>query len=276
MTATFGSLFSGIGGMDLGLERAGWECLWQVEKDEWRRRVLAKHWPGVPRYADIHEVDHEQLSPVTLIAGGDPCQANSLAGKGAVEGVHDITLGSRFLEVIEAVRPELVLRENPPARSDAPWPWWRFADGLRSLGYRAFPFALRACCLGGDHKRQRVFVLGISADNDSRRELQSEGGEREERGRFADCDEEDVADVTGTRLERTNGIGFRERQRPEPNEGCWTDWALSPVVVRDVHGVSAGLDSDPTDRAKRIAALGDSVTPPMARWIGQLLIEING
>ena len=83
MTApTFGSLFSGVGGMDLGLERAGWECRYQVEIDPYCQRVLAKHWPHVKRYGDIRggELDDE-LEPVDLICGGSPCQPVSLAGK---------------------------------------------------------------------------------------------------------------------------------------------------------------------------------------------------
>ena len=78
---TFGSLFSGIGGLDLGRERAGWTCLWQVEIDPWCRRVLAKHWPDVPKYEDVRECHatpkakkevQKGLTPVDLIAGGFP------------------------------------------------------------------------------------------------------------------------------------------------------------------------------------------------------------
>lgn len=74
---TYGSLFSGIGGLDLGLDRAGWECRFQIEIDEYCRRVLEKHWPGVKRYGDITAVRGEELEPVDLIAGGFPCQGRT-------------------------------------------------------------------------------------------------------------------------------------------------------------------------------------------------------
>ena len=70
---SFGSLFSGIGGIDLGLERAGMVCRWQVEIDEYCRKVLAKHWPEVPKYGDIRELTGAELEPADLIAGGFPC-----------------------------------------------------------------------------------------------------------------------------------------------------------------------------------------------------------
>jgi hypothetical protein len=69
---TFGSLFAGIGGVDLGLERAGWECRWQVEIDPFCRHVLEHHWPDVPRYGDIRELDWNGVERVDLLAGGFP------------------------------------------------------------------------------------------------------------------------------------------------------------------------------------------------------------
>jgi DNA (cytosine-5)-methyltransferase 1 len=94
---TFGSLFSGVGGFDLGLERAGWECKWQVEIDDWRRAVLESHWPDVQRLADVRDVrggvwqplgaeiqhDGPTLAPVDLLCGGFPCQDVSIAGRRA-------------------------------------------------------------------------------------------------------------------------------------------------------------------------------------------------
>lgn len=77
----FGSLFAGIGGIDLGLERAGMECAWQVEVDEYHREVLASHWPDVTRYEDVKDCGRHNLYPVDLIAGGFPCQPVSIASK---------------------------------------------------------------------------------------------------------------------------------------------------------------------------------------------------
>ena len=67
-----GSLFSGIGGLDLGLERAGMEIRWQCEAEEFCRRVLAKHWPGVPCYPNVRELEGDKVEPVDLIVGGFP------------------------------------------------------------------------------------------------------------------------------------------------------------------------------------------------------------
>jgi DNA (cytosine-5)-methyltransferase 1 len=158
---TFGSLFAGIGGIDLGLERAGMTCKWQVEIDPWCRQVLAKHWPDVRRYEDVKAVGGDTLEPVELIAGGFPCQDVSVAGQGA--GIKDGTrsgLWSEFHRIIRELRPRYVLVENVPGL---------FANGmgrvlgdLAEIGYDAEWEVLSAADVGAPHLRKRVFIVAYS------------------------------------------------------------------------------------------------------------------
>jgi DNA (cytosine-5)-methyltransferase 1 len=109
---TFGSLFSGIGGIDLGLERAGMICRWQVEIDAFARRVLAKHWPGVHQHDDVRTFPDgdPQAFSVEVIAGGFPCQDISVAGRGA--GIKKGTrsgLWSEYARIVRVVRPKFVV-----------------------------------------------------------------------------------------------------------------------------------------------------------------------
>lgn len=230
---TFGSLFTGIGGMDLGLEQAGMRCVWQVEIDPFCRRVLAKHWPNVPRWDDVTTFTGEGVATPDCIVGGDPCQANSAAGKSSA-----VSLGAEFLRVVAAIRPRIVLRENPThVRKNAPWPWWRFRDGLRSLGYVVLPFRLRACCVGADHRRDRLFLLATFADANS------------------------------NRLER----GPRSQGRVEsvqlPRLVASTDWPQIPTDFGfdSRAGIPGYVDG--------VRGLGNAVVPQVAQWIGKQIMK---
>jgi len=153
-----GSLFSGIGGLDLGLERAGHKVIWQSEIDPYACRVLKKHWPDVPNMGDITRIDWSEVEQPDFVCGGDPCQENSRARTGC--RTTQPSLGHEFIRAIAGLRPGFVLRENPAnVRTDAPWPWQRIRFELRRLGYIVLPFRLRACCLGADHQRDRLFLL---------------------------------------------------------------------------------------------------------------------
>jgi DNA (cytosine-5)-methyltransferase 1 len=104
---TYGSLFSGIGGIDLGLDRAGLECRWQIEIDKTCREILEKHWPGVKRYDDIRAVTAADLEPVDLLCGGFPCQDLSQAGKRAgIDGSRS-GLWAEFARLIGELRPAI-------------------------------------------------------------------------------------------------------------------------------------------------------------------------
>jgi DNA (cytosine-5)-methyltransferase 1 len=83
MTLTFGSLFAGVGGFDMGFEKAGFECKFQVEWDKNCRQILNKHWPDIPKWGDVSDVNGAEIPPVDCIIFGSPCQDLSVAGKRA-------------------------------------------------------------------------------------------------------------------------------------------------------------------------------------------------
>jgi DNA (cytosine-5)-methyltransferase 1 len=115
---TFGSLFAGIGGFDLGFERAGLFCKWQVEVNEFCQRVLAKHWPDTRRHDDVRTFppNESRAWKVDVICGGFPCQDISVAGRGAgiAEGTRS-GLWSEYARIIRVLRPRFVVVENVPA-----------------------------------------------------------------------------------------------------------------------------------------------------------------
>lgn len=120
---TVGSLFAGVGGFDLGFETAGFKVAWQVEWDERCRSVLARHWPDVPRYGDVRDVNGAELAPVDCITYGFPCQDLSVAGNRA--GLD----GERSGLFFEATR---IIREMRKA-TDGRYPTWVVAENVAGL-----------------------------------------------------------------------------------------------------------------------------------------------
>jgi DNA (cytosine-5)-methyltransferase 1 len=160
---TFGSLFAGIGGIDLGLERAGWECRWQVEWDEFCQHVLAHHWPDVPRYGDISAVDWAGVEPVDLIAGGFPCQPFSLAGQR--RGKDDVRwLWPEFATAVRLLRPRHVLVENVPGLLAGHGGMGDVLGDLARLGYDAEWDSVPAAAVGAPHLRYRVWIVAHAHD----------------------------------------------------------------------------------------------------------------
>lgn len=154
---TFGSLFSGIGGLDLGLERAGMQCAWQVEIDDYATKVLQKHWPNVTRFRDVRACGEHNLAPVDLIAGGFPCQDISDAGKQAgIEGERS-GLWAEFYRIICELRPRFVLVENVAALLHRGM--GRVLGDLAAGGYDAEWQILSAESIGAPHLRERVFIV---------------------------------------------------------------------------------------------------------------------
>ncbi len=155
---TFGSLFSGIGGLDLALEAFGMSCAWQCDNDPAALAVLAHHWPTVRRYTDVREID-ANAARVDVVCGGFPCQPHSLAGKR--KGTSDARwLWPEFARIIEAVQPKAVFIENVPGL---------LTSGLRNvladlarLGFDAEWLTVGACAVGAPHSRQRMFLLAYA------------------------------------------------------------------------------------------------------------------
>ncbi len=158
----FGSLFSGIGGFDLGLERAGWDCRWQVEIDPQRREILARRWPQVARYQDVRTVGAASLDEVDLICGGFPCQDLSLAGRRAGLAGQRSGLWFEFHRVLAELHPAWVLVENVPGllSSDRGRDFATVIHGLVELGYSVAWRVLDAQYFGVPQRRRRVFVVG--------------------------------------------------------------------------------------------------------------------
>jgi DNA (cytosine-5)-methyltransferase 1 len=165
----FGSLFAGVGGFDLGFEAAGMECCFQVEWDKHCQQVLAHHWPDVPRWSDVSDVNGAELPPVDVITFGSPCQDLSVAGKRA--GL-DGGRSNLFFEATRIIRemrdatdgvfPRVAVWENVPGAfsSNEGHDFGSVLDGLADSGALGIEWAvLDARWFGVPQRRRRIFVV---------------------------------------------------------------------------------------------------------------------
>lgn len=271
---TIGSLFSGIGGLELGLEWGGLgPVLWQVEKDPFCRAVLAKHWPGAERHEDVRAASASVLRPVDLICGGFPCQDISFAGRGAgLEGERS-GLWWEFARIVREMGPRFVVVENVAALRS------RGLDAvlgtLASLGYDAEWHSMRASDVGAPHLRNRVFVLAYAHGHGP---VESQRREQGERRRARDGGEtmahterdglqgaersstwegtsgkprrpthtggEILADALGSRWQRRGGPCGEHGGRAGSAIGSGSE--AQSGVGRDPHGLSARVDRWPS------------------------------
>lgn len=160
-------IFSGIGGFSLGLERTGgFRTVAFCEIDAFCRRVLAKHWPEVPRYDDICELTAARLAAdgitdIDAICGGFPCQDISFAGKRAgLEGARS-GLWGEYRRLIGEVRPRFVLVENVPGLLSLGM--GTVLGDLSALGYDAVWDCVPASAVGAPHRRDRVWLVAYAA-----------------------------------------------------------------------------------------------------------------
>lgn len=220
-----GSLFSGIGGLELGLEWAGvGHTAWQVESDPYCRQVLAHHWPDAGRFDDVCTVGAHNLAPVDVICGGFPCQDISYAGLGAgLQGARS-GLWREFARIIREVGPAYVVVENVRALLTRGID--QVLGTLADLGYDAEWHSLSAAEVGASHRRQRIFIIAW------RRELanSNRGGPERQRPRAAAVERSPRDGVGNAESERYGETGALRRDRPEE----WIAGASSDLD--DTHG----------------------------------------
>ena len=247
-----GSLFSGIGGLDLGLERAGMQVIWQVEKDPYAQKVLRKHWPTVRLYDDVRTVHGREdwcdgklagccLDNVDLICGGFPCQDISNAGKRAGIGGERSGLWREFHRIIDEVRPSWVLIENV-ATGRARWLGYVLRD-LAAIGYRAEWRCVEAREVGAPHIRDRCFVVAYPERATLRQQPRW--------GSWPDGEGPAVFGLDG------------------PTRFVTGTSAWPPVT--DLGGVAHGIPA----RVDRLRCLGNAVVPQVAEFVGRLILNAD-
>jgi DNA (cytosine-5)-methyltransferase 1 len=279
MTLTVGSLFSGIGGFDLGLERAGMKVIWQSEIDEFASRVLKKHWPDVPNLGDITKVDWSKVERPDVICGGYPCQPFSTAGKrgGATDPRH---LWPAMFNAICLLRPRYALMEN--VRGHLSMGFGDVLADLASIGFDAEWQVIPAASVGAPHKRDRVFI--VAYPNCSRRDGNGQPSrQKKTQPRFASSsshlsrhDRQNNKKMANTNSEqlgqpgRTKDIGSKNRVwsdngRRETTNGFRQWWEVEPNVGRVANGIP--------DRVDRLKGLGNAIVPQVAEFVGALVVE---
>ncbi len=288
------SLFSGVGGLELGFERSGMKIVGQVEIDRYCQQVLTKHWPNIRRWGDIHEFnDMLESGSITvtadLICGGFPCQPFSTAGnrKGTED---DRWLWPEFYRTVCAVRPGWVVIENVPGllSIDSGRVFAGILKDLSEAGYDAEWCVLSAAQVGAPHLRKRLFIVAYS--NGNGREAILPDFTREESPGTSGCGGESGA------LAHTHGIYADGGCGDEGQPGIAPE-AFESVLGGVLDGLSGGMDGDwPTgpgepqhgwepartvisevpQRCARLKCLGNAVVPQVAEIIGGAIMSAAG
>lgn len=232
------SLFTGIGGMDIGAERAGIEIVLQVEIEPFCNKILVRHWPKINKIWDIREVRKSDIEKVDILFGGFPCQPISIAGMKLGEQ-DERWLWGEFLRCIYISRPRYIVIENVKALL------FRRSGGLDNTliegilfdlavcGYDAEWQVISAAAFGAPHLRERVFIVAYA---DSKR---------------PPC-----------------ALSKVLAQEPWRSTSKRCDWRLSESrILRDIHGFP--------NRVERIRGLGNAVVPQVAEYVFSCLIKFD-
>jgi DNA (cytosine-5)-methyltransferase 1 len=298
-----GSLFSGIGGLELGLERAGLgPVVWQVEQDAFCRQVLAKHWPNADRsVTDVREAGPHNLCEVGIICGGFPCQDVSGAGLGAGLAGERSGLWYQFRRIVRDMQPRFVVVENV-ASGATRW-LCEVRSGLHELGYRTRALGIAARYVGAPHRRERIFVVAYTngvglerrSDDESDRLRKSERANSWHQP-AGGCRHVANPDGQGLAIGESERCDAREeRETAERDRG--PGGSSQPGMGGGSHGLPPGLDGhrwpsgrgeaqregepprtvtqrDPMRRS-RLRALGNAVVPQCAEIIGLVIQQMR-
>ena len=239
MVITIGSLFSGIGGFELGLERAmpNSKTIWQVEQDSFCQKVLKKHWPDSTLYDDVRDINKNNVAPVDVLCGGFPCQDISIAGKGEGLNGQKSSLWWEMHRIICELRPRIVVMENVSNVVNRGLS--EVLGSLASIGYDAEWCVLSAAQFGAPHLRKRWFCVAYS--NSNRAQIQTQGKH---------------SSIKKPRSSSAYG---------KTCKSYWSEFPTqSPICYRD-DGVSY--------RLAKLRALGNAIVPQCSQWVGEQIVK---
>jgi DNA (cytosine-5)-methyltransferase 1 len=289
----FASFFSGIGGFDLGFERAGMQVIFQCEIDQFCQKILKRHWPQVPLYEDIRTLVPAIIPTADLWCAGWPCQDLSHANteRKGLAGERS-GLFYKFMELVGEVQPPWLVLENVPGLLSAEegTALEVVIDTRETHGYLGGWLSCNALDTGLPHDRDRVFFIAsfrsqcayrIFTDS---RELSGDSAARKssrKKTRFGVC--EGVIGDSPLVVQRRRGFGYTLAKSVCPtlraqtggHQGGHSD---RPILcgekldldrVGKVDGVSPRMDS------RRGRLLGNAVVPGIAQWIGRKILDVE-
>ena len=294
---TVGSLFSGIGGLDLGLERAGMKVIWQSEIDPYANRVLKKHWPEVVNHGNIKEINWQEVERPDVLCGGYPCQPFSTAGKrrGEEDPRH---LWPWVREAIVRLRPRYAILEN--VRGHLTLGGLSVIGELATIGYDAEWRIVSAASVGANHRRDRIIIVAYPQSQHSNGGNYQRGDSTQPQTipKFGNgSGTQNMANTNNTRpcsekinSAKTGEYAFGEFGRCSKNvadsdnygyvyaqepweSNAWgrsaysgfLNWQIEPDVGRVANGIP--------NRVDRLKGLGNAVVPQVAEVIGRLVME---
>lgn len=293
-TLRIASFFSGIGGFDLGFERAGMNVVFLCEINSFGQKVLKKHWPDVPIVGDINNVKSSDIPESELWCGGFPCQDLSLANQGKRKGLAGERSGLfyKFSELVSERLPRWIIIENVPGllNSCQGEDFRIVLQTLDELGYGVSWRVLDAKYFGTPQRRRRVYVVGSLGNLRSAQVLFDTGAATIAR-RAGLGQRENAANGISQPIRETNtysiqhaGIGRKHNAGPQAkgyrNDGetytldsrgnsdavCKTDDAFG---VRGFAGISEGMDGN------RYRAIGNAVCVRVIEWIGKRIMMVE-